>query len=352
MKMQLLLIYLFTAMGFSFLCSLLESVFLSITPGFVGAYEKKVPTTGLLMRRLKKDIDRPLAAILSLNTMAHTMGAAGVGAQSMVLFGSEYVALTSAVLTFLILIFTEIIPKTFGALYWRELAPFTVRTVQLMIHLLYPLVILCIALTRLISKNKTARGFSREEFLAIADMGFQEGKFREEESRIINNLFLLRKLRAEDVMTPRTVMLMLSANMTVGEAIKIPDIKFSRIPIYQGDADHIVGFVLKNDIYLEASRENHSNPLISLRRDLPAVPVTIPLIKIFENFLKQRQQALLVVDEHGGVAGIVTMEDVIETLLGIEIMDEADTVADMRALARQQWFKRARSLGIVIEPEE
>ena len=349
--MDLLLIYLFEALVFSFLCSLLEAVLLSISPGFMGAYEKKAPATGRLMRRLKKDIDRPLAAILSLNTMAHTVGAAGVGAQSMVVFGSEFVAITSAVLTLLILVFTEIIPKTFGALYWRDLAPFTVRTVQLLILLLYPLVFMCLALTRLISKNKTQRGFSREEFLAIADIGFREGKFREEESRIIQNLFLLRKLTADDIMTPRTVMFKLPARMTVGEAIKIPDIKFSRIPVHRDDPDDIVGFVLKGDIYLEASRGNQDKPLISLRRDLPAVPETVPLIQIFERFLK-RQQAFLVVDEHGGVAGIVTMEDIIETLLGIEIMDETDTIADMRALARQQWLKRARSLGIVIDTEE
>ncbi|RJQ85931.1 MAG: HlyC/CorC family transporter [Desulfobacteraceae bacterium] len=350
--MNLLLIYFFVALGFSFLCSLLESVLLSITPGFMGAYEKKSPMTGRLLRWLKKDIDRPLAAILSLNTIAHTVGAAGVGAQSMVVFGSEYVAITSAVLTFFILVFTEIIPKTYGALYWRKLAPFTARTVQTMIVLLYPLVFLCLALTRLISKGKSERGFSREEFLAIADIGFKEGKFREEESRIIKNLFLLRKLSADDIMTPRTVMFTLPASMTVGEAIKIPDIKFSRIPIYQDDADHIVGFVLKGDIYLEASRGNQDKPLISLRRDLPAVPETVHLVQIFERFLKQRQHAVLVVDEHGGVAGIVTMEDIIETLLGIEIMDETDMVADMRALARQQWLKRARSLGIVIEKDK
>jgi CBS domain containing-hemolysin-like protein len=350
--MQLLLIYLFTALGFSFLCSLLESVLLSVTPGFIGAYEKKAPSTGRLMRKLKKDIDRPLSAILSLNTIAHTMGAAGVGAQSMVVFGSEYVAVSSAVLTFLILVFTEIIPKTFGALYWRELAPFTARTVQLLILLLFPLVMLCLTLTRLISKGKVESGFSREEFLAIADMGFQEGKFREEESRIIKNLFLLRKLSADDIMTPRTVLVTLPADTTVGEAIKLPDIKFSRIPIYQDDPDHIIGFVLKADIYLEASRGNQAKRLTSLRRDLPAVPETVALVQIFELLLKQRQQALLVVDEHGGVAGIVTIEDLIETLLGIEIMDETDTVADMRALARQQWLKRARSLGIVVDTEE
>ena len=350
--MHLLFVYLFIALIFSFLCSLLESALLSVTPGFIGAFEKKSPKTGRLLRKLKQDIDRPLAAILTLNTMAHTIGAAGVGAQSMVVFGSGYVAVTSAVLTLLILIFTEIIPKTFGAIYWRELAPFSARTVQFMILLLYPLVFLCMALTRMISKEKKEHSFTREEFQAVAELGVREGQFREEESRIIKNLFLLRKLTGEDIMTPRTVMFALPADMTVGEAVKVPDMRFSRIPIYEDDPDDIVGFVLKGDIYVEASRGNHDKPLIALRRDLPAAPETVSLIHIFERFLKQRQQAILLVDEHGGVAGILTMEDMIETLLGIEIMDETDRVADMRALARRQWLKRARALGIVIEKNE
>ena len=325
---------------------------MSVTPGFIGAYEKKTPGTGRLIRELNEDIDRPLAAILSLNTIAHTVGAAGVGAQSMLLFGSNYIAVTSALLTLLILVFTEIIPKTFGALYWRDLAPFTARTIQLLILLLYPLVFLCLALTKMISKNKSTPNFKHEEFLAIADIGFHEGKFREEESRVIKNLFLLRKLSVEDVMTPRTVIFSLPASLTIGEAAKMPDIRFSRILIYGDDPDQIMGFVLKSDIYMEASRGNHNNPLISLRRDLHVIPETVPLIQIFERFLKQRQHAMLVVDEHGGLAGIVTLEDVIETLLGIEIMDETDTVADMRELARQQWLKRARSLGIVVDKED
>ncbi len=349
--MNYLLFYLFTALGVSFLCSLLESVLLSITPGFIGVYEKKSPGTGGLIRHLKMDIDRPLAAILSLNTIAHTVGAAGVGAQSLIVFGSEYVAISSAVLTVLILVLTEIIPKTFGAIYWRELAPMTARTLQFMIVVLSPIIFLSMKLTQLISRGKRRKMFSREEFQAIADIGIREGQFREQESRIIKNLFLLRKLRADDIMTPRTVMFILPANMTIGEAVKLDDARFSRIPIYEDNPDHIVGFVLRSDIYLEASRGNQTQPLATLRRDLPVVPETVPLIQLFERFLKQRQQATLTVDEHGGVAGILTMEDIIETLLGIEIMDETDTVADMRALARQQWIKRAKALGIVTGDE-
>jgi CBS domain containing-hemolysin-like protein len=350
--MNLLLIYLFIALVFSFLCSLLESVLLSVTPGFMGAYEKKSPKTGRLLRKLKEDIDRPLAAILSLNTMAHTVGAAGVGAQSLIVFGSGYVAITSAILTLLILIFTEIIPKTFGALYWREMAPFTARMLNILVVLLYPLIFLSMILTRWISKGKKQHSFSREEFQAIADIGIKEGKILEQESRIIKNLFLLRKLRAEDIMTPRTVLFTFPANMTVGEAIHFVDVRFSRIPIYDGNIDNIVAFVMKSDIYLEASRGNQEKPLSCLGRDFPVVPETVSLMLLFEKFLEQRQQAMLVVDEHGGVSGIITMEDMIETLLGIEIMDETDTVTDMRALARQQWEKRARSLGIITEKDQ
>jgi CBS domain containing-hemolysin-like protein len=349
--MYLLLLYLFIALGFSFLCSLLESVLLSITPGYLGAYEKRSPKTGRLLESLRKDVDRPLAAILSLNTIAHTVGAAGVGAQSLVVFGSGSVAIASAVLTLLILVFTEIIPKTYGALYWRELAPTAAKILQTMILVLYPLIVLSTKLTQLISKEKKYKSFSREELQAIADIGLEEGQFREQESRIIKNLFLLRKLTADDVMTPRTVMFTLPADMTVGQAAEIRNARFSRIPIYEENPNHIVGFVLQSEIYLEAARGRQSAPLSSLRRDLPAVPTTVTLIRLFERFLKQRQHAMLTVDEHGAVAGILTMEDIIETLLGIEIMDETDAVADMRALARKQWQKRARALGIIPDHE-
>ncbi|MCF8109685.1 MAG: hemolysin family protein [Desulfohalobiaceae bacterium] len=350
--MKLLFFYLFIALGFSFLCSLLESILLSITPGFIGAHENTSPKTGHLMRKLKEDIDRPLAAILSLNTIAHTVGAAGVGAQSLVVFGSGYVAITSAVLTLLILVFTEIIPKTIGALYWRELAPVTARILHVIIVLLYPLVYLSLIITRIISREKPVRSISREELQAMADIGHKEGQFREQESQIIKNLFLLRKLRADDIMTPRTVIFMLPAEMTIGEVIvKFQEIKFSRIPIYRETTDQIDGFVLKSDIYLEASRGNQEKKLHEFCRNLPVIPEMVQLIRLFEQLLAEQQHAMLVVDEHGSVAGIITMEDVIETLLGIEIMDETDTVADMRALARHQWLKRAKKLGIIHDTE-
>ncbi|MFO8084560.1 MAG: CNNM domain-containing protein [Desulfobacterales bacterium] len=350
--MNLLLFYLFMALGISFLCSLLEAVLLSITPGFAESTEYRSPRTGAILRKLKENIDRPLSAILTLNTMAHTIGAAGVGAQALLLFGSESIAIVSAILTILILVLSEIIPKTLGALYWRKLAPLSAYILKWLIILLYPLVLLFMKLTQIISRGKVTHSISYEELVAIADIGYKEGLFREQESKIIKNLLLLRKLKAYDIMTPHTVMFKLPADMTIGEVVaKFPDIMFSRIPIYRNNPDEIDSFVLKSDIYMEASRNNQDKMLNLLRRDLPAIPETVTLIQLFEQCLKQRQYINLVVDEHGGIAGILTMEDIIETLLGIEIVDETDLITDMRAMARQQWQKRARKLGLITDHE-
>ncbi len=351
--MNLLLFYLFLALGVSFLCSLLESVLLSITPSYASAFEKRSPRIGRRIRKLKADIERPLAAILSLNTIAHTVGAAGVGAQALLVFGSGSIAVTSAVLTFLILVLSEIIPKTLGALYWRELAPVSARILSAMIVLLYPLVLLSVQLTRLMARRRKGFSFSRDELRAIAELGLEEGLFGEQESSIIKNLLHLRKLRAEDIMTPRTVMFRLPEATTVGEVIETyPDIQFSRIPVFQEDPDAIDAFVLKSDIYREASAGNQDKPLAALGRDLSAVPEKAPLIHLFERFLKDRQHAALVVDEHGDIAGILTMEDILETLLGIEIVDETDQVTDLRAAARRQWLKRAQAMGLQKEDAE
>lgn len=350
--MELLLFYLFLALGISFICSLLEAVLLSVTPGFAESIEINSPATGAILRNLKENIDRPLSAILTLNTMAHTVGAAGVGAQALIVFGSGSIAIVSGILTILILVFSEIIPKTLGALYWRKLAPVSAHILKLMITLLYPVVFLSMKMTYLLSKGKATHSISYEELLAIADLGYKEGLFREQESKIIKNLWLLRKLKAYDIMTPHTVMFKLPAEMTVGEVVaKYPEIIFSRVPIYHKNPDEIDSFVLKSDIYMEASRNNQDKMLNLLRRDLPAVPETVPLNQLFEQCLKQRQYINLVVDEHGGIAGILTMEDIIETLLGIEIVDETDVIADMRAMARQQWLKRAKKLGLLTDNE-
>ncbi|NIV03714.1 DUF21 domain-containing protein [Candidatus Saccharibacteria bacterium] len=351
--MFLLLFYLFLALGVSFLCSIMEAVLLSITPSYAAAKEKTSPRIGAKLRYLKSNVDRPLSAILSLNTIAHTVGAAGVGAQAMVVFGSSYVAITSAVLTFLILVLSEIIPKTLGARYWRQLSALTTYTLDILIGLLYPLVWLSQIITKLLSKENNEYSISREEIRAMADVGFEEGLFLEKESKVIKNLTRLRSLKAEDIMTPRPVVFMLSADMTIREVFQDgSELKFSRIPIFENHTDNVQRYVLRNDILLHMARNELDKKLSQLSRKILVVPETVTLIQLFEQLLDRRDHIALAVDEYGGVAGIVTLEDVVETLLGIEIVDETDTSEDMQLLAREQWYKRAKSLGLVSDQDE
>ncbi|MFP4037059.1 MAG: CNNM domain-containing protein [Desulfobacteraceae bacterium] len=350
--MSLLLLYLGLALGVSFVCSIMEAVILSITPGFAAAFERQSPRAGPVLRELKTNIDRPLAAILSLNTIAHTVGAAGVGAQAMVVFGSGYVAVTSGVLTLLILVLSEIIPKTLGAVYWRSLAAPTALLLPVLILVLYPLVRLSQLITRLVAGRRCLYTISREEVRAMADIGFREGVFREQESRVLKNLLRMGGVTAENIMTPRPVMFLLQEEMTVGEVMeKYPALKFSRIPVYTGSPENIHHFVLRNDILLRAARGDTRMTLRDLSRKLPVVPEVVPLVYLFEQLLAEREQIALVVDEYGGVAGLVTMEDIVETFLGIEIVDETDPTRDMQELAKRQWEKRARAMGLIKDGE-
>lgn len=350
--MMLLFFYLAMALGVSFICSIMEAVLLSITPGFAAALEVSEPRAGAVVRKLKEDIDRPLAAVLSLNTIAHTVGAAGVGAQTMALFGRSSVALTSAILTFCILVLSEIIPKTLGAVYWRKLVTPTARLLLVCMALLYPLLYLSQILTHLISRSRTPGTVSREEMRAMADLGLEEGVLLEHESRILKNLLRLGRLRAASVMTPRPVMFTLPEDRTVGEVLaEYPMIRFSRIPITGNDPDDIHAFVLTNDILMKAALGKLDTKLRDLRRKILVVPEVARLIALFEQALDRRQHIALVVDEYGGVSGLVTMEDVVETLLGLEIVDETDSTVDMQELARRKWAERARAMGLIPDDE-
>ena len=352
--MGLLILYVLLAVGVSFLCSIMEAVLLSVTPSYVAAMEQEGHPVGEKLRQMKEDIDRPLAAILSLNTVAHTAGAAGAGAQGAIVFGDAYLGVISAVLTLLILIFSEIIPKTLGAIYWRNMAPAVTRILVPTIWAMWPLVKLSKLVTRLLSPGEERTTFSREEFTALAEIGEEEGVFEEEESRILRNLFRFNSLRVKDVMTPRTVVFDMSEHKTVGEVVEEHDeFRFSRIPVYDDDRDDVTGYVLKDAILLKAAQEETDTQLEDLAREMLVVRDSLPLPDLLERLLDRLEHIALVVDEYGGVEGIVTMEDVVETLLGLEIVDEADSVEDMQALARQQWFKRAKQLGMVSEiPED
>ncbi len=351
--MYLLIFYLSLAIGVSFLCSMLEATLLSVSHSYIAIMERKGTKTGKLLHHYKEDIDRPLSAILSLNTVAHTIGAAGVGAQAQIVFGDAYVAITSAVLTFLILVFSEIIPKTLGATYWRKLAPFTARTLRVLMFLIYPLVVMSQTITRWLGNDKNIPSFSREEFGALADLGVEEGVFEEEESRIFKNLIRFNSLRVKDIMTPRTVVVGFDESQSVGDVSdNVEQLHFSRLPVYGNERDEITGYVLKNDLLLMMARGETNKKLKELKRDILIVPEMMPLQDFFERLMTKQEHIAIVVDEYGGFAGVVTMEDLVETLLGMEIIDEVDNIEDMQKMARKKWMERAKRLGIVPEETE
>jgi CBS domain containing-hemolysin-like protein len=351
--MAFLLFYVALALGISFLCSIMEAVLLSATPSYLAVQEQAGHAVAGRLRRLKEDVDRPLAAILSLNTIAHTVGAAGVGAQAVVVFGDVYVGVISGILTLLILVFSEIIPKTLGAVHWRRLAPVITRILIPTMWIMWPFVKLSQGLTRLLSRGVTQVTVSREELTAMADLGAREGVFEKEESRILKSLLRFSSLRVKDIMTPRIVVFALPERMTVRRVVdEHEEFRFSRIPLFTDTRDDITGYVLKDQILLRAAQEEGATQLSELRREMTVVPDALPLPELFARLLDRLEHIALVVDEYGGMAGIVTMEDVVETLLGLEIVDEVDSVRDMQALARQEWFRRARRLGIVTDEFE
>ncbi len=345
--MTALLIYAFIALFISFICSISESVLLSVRTPYIEHLMQKGKRSGKLLRNLKDDLNKPLAAILTLNTISHTIGAAGVGAQVETLYGGKGVGIASAILTLLILILSEIIPKSLGASYWRSLAPIFAPMINLLVYILLPFVLLSNLLTRKISKTAGLRGFSREEFAAMADLGAREGQLEAKESRILKNLFRFRSSKISNIMTPRTVVFALPENMSIKDFfLNHHQTPFSRIPVYFKDKDDITGFVLKDDILLAQAREQDTAKLEDFKREIKAVSATATLSEAFELLLNQREHILLVVDEYG-MDGIVTLEDVVETLFGLEIVDEADKTVDMQALARALWEQRARKIGIL-----
>lgn len=349
--MTLLIVYVAVALIFSFLCSIAEAVLLSTTTAHITLMEQQELPSGKLMSQLKEDINKPLAAILTLNTIAHTVGAAGAGAQAAIVFGNAWVGAASAILTLMILVFSEIIPKTLGATYWRQLAGTTAHALKFLVWLLHPFVWLSEKLTSGLSRSEEPEGFSREEFAAMAELGEQEGQLEERESRILKNLFLLDKTHVTAVMTPRPVVFSLPESLTVEEFfVAHNDTRFSRIPVYAHDREHHNGFVLKSDLLLAQARGNSDNLLSHYRRELKALQDRTSVSQAFEAFLHQRLHIMVIVDEYGGMEGIITLEDILETLLGLEIMDEQDKQVDMQEHARQLWRKRAQAMGLEISP--
>lgn len=349
----LLVIYVALALVFSFLCSIAEAVLLSITPSYIAGLRENRPKLAARLTRLKQEnVDQSLAAILTLNTIAHTVGAIGSGAKATVVFGSAWFGLFSALMTLMILFLSEIIPKTLGAVYWRGLASPTAAFVSGLIIVLYPFIWLSERLTKLIAHGKSIHHFSREEFIAMAGIGEKTGQIYEHENRIVKNLFRLNALTAEDIMTPRTVIVALQENLTVDQALdKEAETPFSRLPLFGSGLDEITGFLLKDDLLLAKAEDRGQMRLNQLRRDITTVTWAMPLAELLEFLLEHRQHIAIVIDEYGGTRGVVTLEDVVETLLGTEIVDEMDKVADLQAHARQRWARRSRAQS-QRDPEE
>ena len=345
--MALLITYVLIALVFSFLCSIAEAVILSVTPAYIALLEKQEKPSGALLRELKSEIKKPLIAILTLNTVAHTVGAAGVGAQVAIIFGNIYLGVASIILTLLILFLSEIIPKTLGSHHWRSLAPATAYGLKFLVGLLYPFVAITERMTKRLGKGSTLEGLSRQEFAVMADLSASEGELVPRESEILKNLLLLRETRVTDAMTPRTVVFSVSENTTVAEFFRAHEqIRFSRIPIYSDESDHIEGFVLRSDLLLARANTHTDVELKSFQREMPILPKTQTLTQAFNEVLNARAHIVQVIDEFGSLIGILTLEDIVETLLGLEIVDEGDEAVDMQEQARRLWRRRARKMKL------
>jgi CBS domain containing-hemolysin-like protein len=348
--MALLFVYLGVALLFSFLCSILEAALLSTSSVYIHMKLKEGKKYAKQLDHYKKNIDLPLSAILTLNTFAHTIGAAGVGSQVQELWGNDYLAIASIILTLIILIGSEIIPKTLGALYWQELSRFTVLSLRIMIYSpLYPFIILTNFITRRLRNGRSGKTrISEPEFRAITDSVIEDGVMEDEESMILQNLMKFRHILVKNIMTPQIVIVAAEENTTIEQFYEEnQDLGFSRIPLYKNELNQFSGFVLKDEVMESIIEKKGKKTLKSIARPITAVNEETPIIRLFSKLIERKAHIAIVVDEYGMVSGLVTMEDLFETLIGLEIVDEMDDVEDMQVLARKTWEARAKKLGLI-----
>lgn len=334
--MGLILLYFLGALSLSFLCSVLEAVLLSTPMSYISMRENQGSKTATLMKQYKNNVDRPVGAILSLNTIAHTIGSAGVGAESIKIFGEQYFGLISAILTLLILVLSEIIPKTIGASYWRSLAMPSTRIIRVLILITYPLVLLSELITKVFTPRGNQASMSREEVSAMVDVGTTEGIFRESESKLIKSCIALSGVKARQIMTPSIVVESACQDLTVKDFQAKQNWSFSRIPVYAGDKDYITGYVLKDAVLKLLSEDQFHVKLSDLKRPILTFREEESVFQIWEKMLEKREHISVIIDEYGGLRGLVTMEDIIETMTGVEIVDEDDVAVDMQALAKEK----------------
>ena len=334
--MELLILFFVLSVGVSFLCSVLESILLSLNMSYVAVLEKERPKVGALLRHHKENINKSIASILILNTIANTLGAAAVGAQASILFGNDAVVYVSVVLTFAILFISEIIPKTIGAIHWKALAPIAAYIIRVFIWITYPIILTTLAVTNKISKGKAdANSLTKKELLESMLQSEDEGVIDEQESDVIENILNLDNIKVSEISTPRSVIFALDEGMSIDEVIKTqPAIfKFSRIPVYRDSIEDVTGIVLTKKIF-QQDIEDSSVPLSSIKKEMFSINENIPVSKALDLFIAKKDHMFLVTDNYDQTDGIITLEDCVETILGVEIMDESDTTEDMRELAK------------------
>ncbi len=333
--MDLLILYFLAAVIISFICSVLESVLLSVNMPYISVLEKERPKVGELLKSHKINISKSIASILILNTIANTLGAAAVGAQAEHVFGSSAVFWVSVVLTFAILFFAEIIPKTIGATYWKALAPMAAYVIQFFIWITYPMILMTLFVTNRIKKGDEGMSLTKEELLESALLSEDEGVLDEQESDIIENILKLDEIKVHDILTPRSVVFALEGEREIKDIIaNEPDVfKYSRIPVYTGNIENVTGMILTKQLFKQALEDN-SVLLKEIQKDIYRINEQVPVSWALDLFIEKKEHMFLVLDKYDQVEGIVTLEDCVETILGVEIVDESDAHVDMRELAK------------------
>jgi len=341
--------YIILALGVSFLCSIWEAAMLSTPVSHIELLVEERRQAGVIMQGLRQNVEHPISAILTLNTIAHTVGAAGAGAEATAIFGSQFQGIIFAVLTLLILVFSEIIPKTLGAVYAKPLTPFTAHSLRILLFIFKPAVFAFEFFTRAMRPSEEPPTVTRSELQVMARISAEEGGIQERENRVVANLLQLADVQVEAIMTPRTVVLMFQEEQTVAEIMQgYTFLPFSRIPLYGESADDVKGYALRHEIYRRAAADEHGVRMREIARTLEVVPETNSVAQVLDEFIAKQDHIFLVIDEYGGTAGLITLEDTVETLLGIEILDESDRVADLQELARRRYRSQ---VGLLAEAD-
>ena len=351
--MALLIVFLLATLLVSFLCSILESVLMSTPVSYITMMKDKNYKPAFKFMKYKQDIDKPIAAILSLNTIANTIGAAAIGRQATLLFGSAWFGIISALTTILILFFSEIVPKTIGTSYWKNLMGFAASAISVLIVIMYPLVLLVRLVSRLLTPKDDEASISRDEVSAMANIGAEEGVIEDKENKVIQNVMKLDNVKACDAMTPRAVASIAQENMTLKNFYRNENyLHHSRIPLYADSPEYITGYILLSDALEGLADDKFDTRLSDLKRPISFFNEDTSLNSIWEELLKKKEQIALIIDEYGCFQGILTLEDIIETILGLEIIDENDEATDMQQYAKERWEKRQKRFRTIVLPKE